>query len=206
MLSVLLVTAVCFHCGTDSVSGIETTNGDGSITADASTIEGTAPAFTSVTLVQEEYLPVLEQGNALITVTDADGSFRFVGLEAGTYSVTVLHDTLGAHLKGVRVGPDVRRTTREFVLGKTGTVSGRIESVSDTLAMILVYLAATAVYDVVMPTDSFELGPVPAGEYAFRAARLHTGETQPQLLTDTNGRDIQVPPGASLDLGVVRMD
>ncbi len=207
ILSVVLsVLAVCFHCVNDSVSGIETTNGDGSITAEASTLEGTASAFARVTLVQEEYLPVLEKGNALVTVADDAGSFRFADLDTGIYSVTVSGDSLGAHVKGIRIGADVQRTTHKFILRKPGTVFGRTESVNDTGITMLVYLAGTVFYDVVSAIDSFELGPVPSGEYAFRAARLHTEETYPEILTGTNGRDIQVPSGGRVDLGVIRME
>lgn len=201
----LLLWSTWLSCGPAPTAGIETTNGDGSVTATVSAIQGTAPAYSRITVAGADYTPLVDNGSARVTAVGKDGAFRFAELAPGLYSLVIASpdDRRGAFVQDLRVGADTAALTRAFVFDNTGTIAGRVESAADTSVTALVYLAATAFYTVLTPPDSFTLGPVPPGTYALRTARLSTGMQQPQILDKSNAREVKVAPGGQARAGTL---
>jgi alpha-tubulin suppressor-like RCC1 family protein len=131
------------------------------------------------------------------TTTNADGEFRFDGIEPGEYVVYASHpDTLERAVRiGVTVTGATSVTVEELLLTPTGSVSGRVIN-SDTGALEsgwFVYVAGTSYLAVTATDGTFTISDIPVAEsYAILTAKgSRTFE----------GGHVSVTAGQSTDIG-----
>ena len=207
--AVIICIVLFISCSSDKVSGIETTNGTGSVTAKASSIEGLAPSFSRIYISSADYLPLVDSGFARAMVTDRDGFFKMSGLGAGDYAIQIVsQDNLyAAHVDGVRVDPGRTAGERQFIMYLTGSVYGEAWDSADSAA-ILIYFFGTAHYELLSEPGPFSFPSLPAGTYTIRAALLHTGSQSiiPMVINNSNQKTITVTPGGRVNAGILRVE
>ena len=196
-------------CGSGGISGIETTNGDGSVSASANRIQGTAPSFSRIYLSTDTYTPVAGEGTARSTAADADGEFGFDSLAPDTYTLVVSSpdSRFGAVVKNIVVSETAGDSSRAFSLIASGTITGTVESTQGDSTPVLVYLPGTALYTVVPSSGAFSLSPVPPGEYSIQASALSPSSDlqTPQVLSSSNRTSVTVRAGRTAGAGNLRI-
>jgi hypothetical protein len=167
LLSVAFISGLIilyFNCGMQTC-GVETTNG-ASVVASQDKVEGTAPPLSSIYLFTSDYIPYIDTGLGVSTVSDLDGYYSFNNIEVNAFNVTVIDsdNSRAAVISGRR---DTNIKTK---LEKPGSLEGSV--VSSKGGPILVFLYGTGYYTILENEGSFLLNSLPGGQYKIQAARI----------------------------------
>jgi hypothetical protein len=189
----LLLLCTC----TQSVSGVETTNGYATVIATSTTIEGTAPPLSQVYMCDTGYIPFIDFGIGFITSTDFDGNFRFTR-RPGSYHVSIFSP------QGTTAGTVIESSTDNTTafqnsLERPGSISGSVtHTAGDTL---LVYLAGMSQYQLVTNGQSFSFTSIPGGNYRLRIIIVpEINELPAAVLFE---KRVSVDPGEDVAIGVI---
>lgn len=173
LLSIVISTAVSmfmlFCTCSNSVSGVETTNGF-TVTATAAVVSGSAPPYSQIYLCDTGYIPFVNIGTGLQTSPDVSGGFSFA-ISPGSYKVVVFSSS-GRSAAVSIAAPSAAAATHTNVsrhLEEPGTITGTITGPSDSL---LVYLTGMSYYAVLSTNRTFSLSFVPPGTHRLRVIRL----------------------------------
>lgn len=178
LISVLTISIVTVTptCG-PSVAGVETTNGF-SVTASAEVVFGKAPPNSQVYLCDTHYIPFVNIGTGLQTVSNRIGKFDFAVMP-GTYKIIIITPA------GKSAGIDLESTTTSSTSQKTvsstpelpGSITGTIHRA--TTDSLLLYLTGTAYYYLVTTNQEFTIGSIPPGKYRLRVVHLPNNKRLP---------------------------
>jgi hypothetical protein len=96
MVSVLLTGTICglvlfFNCTQSPVAGGTSTSENGRVTGKVVAATGGAAGNVQVSLLPAAYDPVADTANLAVDTTDANGTYSFIGVAPGDYSVEGVH-------------------------------------------------------------------------------------------------------------------
>lgn len=165
------VVLILFNNCTESVSGVETTNGY-TVVASSTSIEGVAPKFSQVFLFDTAYIPFIGKGLGLGQSADEQGYYSFT-CDSGVYNVIIVDP--GSNNSGIIRNVRCKRQesyseSHNGELKKSGSISGKIES--DSSGHFLVFLTGLDYHEVVSGNGNFKFDNVPPGDYFLQVVLM----------------------------------
>jgi hypothetical protein len=207
----LLSIAVAFFPAllcTNNSAGIETTNG-ATVVATASSITGTVPAYSQVTLIDTSFVPLVYQGRAFATSAGITGVIDFLDLVPGVYTVIVEtpDGRNAAAFQDISIGSSTSITTLQKNLEPTGTLSGIVATATPSSAGILLYLVGTDYYLALPGPGPFTFESIAPGDYDLNGVGLADGSllTTPTILSNSAKKTVKVIPGAKTVTGTLSL-
>jgi|GEM_PF-1417691 len=186
---------------TNSVSGVETTNGV-TVVATSGSIEGTAPPFANIYMFDTGYIPYINSGTGIATAADVNGSFRILAAP-GVYNVLALnpyYDEAGVISPAVISGAS-GNSSQTKRMQRVGSLRGSILNRGDDNSSTLVYLSGAGYYCVVNGSGMFSFNMVAPGSYRLCAALLH--ENGSATIEPKRDVPVIIEPGKELFVGEI---
>jgi hypothetical protein len=170
-------------CGVNPLSGnsSETTNGV-TVIAKTGGIEGVAPPYASLYLIEDTYDPL--SGEPFDSVkTDTTGIFRFTSVNGGFNLLCRQSDSLQAYIH-LHIGGATNDTLRE-TLFPPGSMEGYVPRDGDSLFSYL-FLEGTPFFTIADQSSGyFRIDNIPRGRYTARLYSLKSTEIVITPITDT---------------------
>lgn len=184
IISVIIID--CIH----PTAGVETTNGATVVMRD-DRVEGTSPPFASVYLFDTSYIPYIDTGLGVATVSDEAGVFSMKQIGVKNIHVQVF-DNRKQHTVLFTVGADGE--LQKATLKLPGALSGSV-TVSGA-GKVLVFICGTGYYVLLDASGVWSFKDLPPGTYKIQAILLGTtsGE-KPAIIASSEKLKVNVVSG-----------
>ncbi|HEX2956104.1 MAG TPA: hypothetical protein VHO70_04710 [Chitinispirillaceae bacterium] len=166
---------------TAPTAGVETTNGATVVMKD-NRVEGTSPPYASVYLFDTSYIPFIDTGLGVATVSDQDGFFSMQQIHAKVINVQVV-DTRRRSTVLISAGADGETYRSE--LKPPGALSGNVET--SRTGRILVYICGSGYYVFLDTNGEFSFKELPPASYKIQALLLSSAAAgeKPVIVTSS---------------------
>jgi hypothetical protein len=163
----LLISVIITDC-INPTAGVETTNGATVVMRD-DRVEGTSPPFASVYLFDTSYIPYIDTGLGVATVSDEKGLFSMQQIGAKTINVQVI-DNKNRYAVLIAIGSDGE--TYQSELKPHGILTGTVET--SRAGKVIVYICGTGYYVLLDRSGEWSLNKLPPASCKIQALLLST--------------------------------
>jgi hypothetical protein len=189
---IAFISTVFFVMITDCIAptaGVETTNG-ATVVMREGRVEGTSPPFASVYLFDTSYIPYIDTGLGVATVSDEDGFFSIHQINTKTINVQVV-DNRKRFAVLIEIGSDGETHRSELKL--PGTLSGSVET--SKAGKVMVFICGTGYYVLLNGSGEWSFKELPPASYKVQAVVLST--------TAVDGKPAIISSSAKVSVNVI---
>ncbi len=163
----ILISIMITEC-INPTAGVETTNGATVVMKD-DRVDGTSPPYASIYLFDTSYIPYIDTGLGVVTVSDEVGLFSLRQISATAINLQVI-DSRMHYTVLFTIGSNGETYRSELKL--PGSLTGTVES--SGAGKVLVFICGTGYYVLLNGSGEWNFKELPPASYKVQAVLLST--------------------------------